>query len=320
MADQYTPLPVKTKTAGDVVTNINNGTVTLVSSFAAGTQNTLGTVGTVLGAGTLSNVGSLTNAGTVKEITNIVGGTIGSIIGVGGTVQVSGASAGTYVNISTGTQQTLGTVGVVNSIVAGTQNTLGTVGVVNNIVTGTIAAVASGTITGGTLGNLVSGTVTSVGTAVGLGTVTNLGSVTNAGTVKEISNIAGGTVTVSNYPGASSPKFSYQTSAALAAAALATISFTAITNAKTGQLQSVLMSSSVPIRGEVQRIEDTGGTIGTAGVVFSSAANPTVYWNAPTDTYFTQVSTGTAKFRAVITNMDNALAADVYATAFWDEI
>ena len=55
MADQFVPLPVKTKTAGDVVANINNGTVTSVSNLAAGTitsivagtQNTLGTVGVV---------------------------------------------------------------------------------------------------------------------------------------------------------------------------------------------------------------------------------------------------------------------------------
>jgi len=343
MADQYTPLPVKTKTAGDIVANINNGTVTSVSNLAAGTitaivagtQNTLGTVGVVnsVAAGTqntLGTVGVVNNIvkGTVTALetgtlTALAVGTIGGkaasgaaavanpvliagtdaggtiyapLVSSAGAVSVTGASAGTFNNIVTGTQQTLGTVGVVNAIVAGTQNTLGTVGVVNSVAAGTL----------NTLGTV--------------GSVVNVGSLTNAGTIKEISNIAGGTVTVSNYPGASSPQFSYQTSAALAAGALATLTFTAITNAKTGQLQSVLMASSVPIRGEIQRVNDTGATIGTGGVVFSSAANPTVYWNAPADTYFTQASTGTAKFRAVITNNDNALAADVYSTAFWDEV
>src|SRR3990172_7635790 len=264
MADQYTPLPVKTKTAGDIVANINNGTVTSVSNLAAGTitsivagtQNTLGTVG-VLNS---QAAGTQQTLGTVGVVNNIVGGTIGSVLGIGGTVQVSGAAAGTFVNIVTGTQQTLGTVGVVNSIVAGTVNTLGTVG-----------------------------------------SVTNIGSLTNAGTIKEISNIAGGTVTVTNYPGASSPQFSYQTASALAAAALGTLTFTAITNAKTGQLHKVVMSSSVPIRGEIQRVNDTGATIGTAGVIFTSAANPTFDFTLPADTYFTQASTGTAKFRTVIT-------------------
>jgi len=300
MADQYVPLPVKTKTAGDIVANINNGTVTSVSNLAAGTitsivagtQNTLGTVG-VLNS---QAAGTQQTLGTVGVVNNIVGGTIGSVLGIGGTVQVSGAAAGTFVNIVTGTQQTLGTVGVVNSIVAGTQNTLGTVGVVNSVAAGTV----------NTLGTV--------------GSVTNIGSLTNAGTIKEISNIAGGTVTVTNYPGASSPQFSYQTASALAAAALGTLTFTAITNAKTGQLHKVVMSSSVPIRGEIQRVNDTGATIGTAGVIFTSAANPTFDFTLPADTYFTQASTGTAKFRTVITNMDNALAADVYASAFWDEV
>src|SRR3989304_1343591 len=80
MADQYTPLPVKTKTAGDIVANINNGTVTLVSgvatgtvtTIAAGTQNTLGTVGVVnsVAAGTQNTLG------TVGVVNNVVKGTV----------------------------------------------------------------------------------------------------------------------------------------------------------------------------------------------------------------------------------------------------
>lgn len=336
-------MPVKTKTAGDVVANINNGTVTSVTNLAAGTVTKVegGTIQANVLTGTI-NVGTFTNLGTnvnvvtgtqqtlgtVGIVNALVVGTIGGkaasgaaavanpvlIAGTdsGGTVyapivtstgamSVSGASAGTYVNIVTGTQQTLGTVGVVNSQVAGTLNTLGTVAVVNAIVAGT------------------QNTLGTVGTLAGQGTLTNLGSLTNAGTVKEITNIAGGTVTVSNYPGAASPQFSYQTASALAAGALGTLQFGTITNAKTGQLAKVIVSSSVPIRAEIQKKADAGA-IGTAGVVFTSAANPSFDFNAPADTYFTQASTGTAWFRAVITNMDNALAADIYSTAFWDEI
>ena len=346
MADQYVPLPVKTKTAGDIVANINNGTVTSVSNLAAGTitsivagtQNTLGTVGVVnsVAAGTqntLGTVGVINNVvkGTVTALesgtlTALAVGTVGGkaasgaaavanpvliagtdaggtiyapVVTAAGALSVSGASAGTYVNIVTGTQETLGTVGVVNNLVKGTITKVegGTVGEVTNLTSGSVRMTV-GTLTGGTLQNLVSGTIN----ALASGTIT------------------AGTVTVTNLPGATDPKMSYQTSAALAAGAMATISFTAITNAKTGQLQKVMSSSSVPIRSEVQRIEDTGGTIGTAGVLFTSAAHPTTEWNAPADNFFTQASTGTAKFRNVITNMDNALAADVYSTAFWDEI
>src|SRR3990167_1804480 len=64
--------------------------------------------------GALTTDASVT-VGTVAQVTNIVGGTIGSILGIGGTVTVSGASAGTNVNVVTGTQQTLGTVGVLNA-------------------------------------------------------------------------------------------------------------------------------------------------------------------------------------------------------------
>ena len=120
--------------------------------------------------------------------------------------------------------------GVVNNLVKGTITKVegGTVGEVTNLTSGSVRMTV-GTLTGGTLQNLVSGTIN----ALASGTIT------------------AGTVTVTNLPGATDPKMSYQTSAALAAGAMATISFTAITNAKTGQLQKVMSSSSVPIRSEV---------------------------------------------------------------------
>ena len=37
MADQYNPLPVKTKSAGDISANIQLGTITSVANVAAGT-------------------------------------------------------------------------------------------------------------------------------------------------------------------------------------------------------------------------------------------------------------------------------------------
>lgn len=273
MADQYTPLPVKTKTAGDIVANINNGTVTALANgtITAGTLNNLvsGTINAIA-AGTITTgtvsvtIGTVTgkDANAAAQTANPVGiggtdsgGTIRTVlVDSTGAMKVSGASAGTFVNVVTGTQQTLGTVGVLNA--------------------GTINAVASGTITAGTV---------TVGSTV------------------------------------ISPQISYQTSSALAAGALATLSFTAITNGKTGYLQKVIASSSVPIRLEVQKVDDAGTGIGTAGVMFTSAASPTTWWESPAKQYFTRASTGTAKFRAVITNEDNALAADVYATGFWDE-
>ena len=338
MADQYTPLPVKTKTAGDIVANINNGTVT---ALAAGTI-TAGTL-TNLVSGTINSVGTVPGVGIVTRIGNI--GTIES-----GTVTTTLAlNTGTITTIAAGTQNTLGTVGTVIGVgtisnivtTSGTVTGVGTVtnlGSVTNIGTlkgvdlvtriGNIGTIESGTVTttlalnSGTITTIAAGTQNTLGT-VGVVNSVAAGTLNTLGTVGVINNIAGGTVTLTNPGGApTSPQFSYQTSSALAAGALATLTFTAITNAKTGQLHKTIISSSVPIRGEVQRITDTGTVQanGTAGVIFTSAANPTSSWESPDKTYFTQASTGTAKFRAVITNMDNALAADVYSTAFWDEV
>lgn len=114
---------------------------------ALGVQGTLGTSDVAGTAPTVSFSGDPTtgaqyvyNLGPAGSVTlgNIPGGTLGSILGIGGTVQVSGASAGTNVNIVTGTQQTLGTVGTV----------LGVGGVVQvNQATGTIN---TGTFNAGT--------------------------------------------------------------------------------------------------------------------------------------------------------------------------
>ena len=204
------------------------------------------------------------------------------------------------------------------TVTVGNINNIGTLNVVE---TGTIAKVtnlAAGTITkleGGTLTNLASGSMVQIS-----GTLTT-GSLTNVATLGTILNLNQGTVTVTNPSGGpTSPKTSYQTSAALAAAGSAVLAFTAITNAKTGQLHQVIVSSSVPIKASIEKVTDdaTGTTIG--GILFTSAAHPTERFDSPEDNYFTIASNGTAKFQAKITNMDNALAADVYATAFWDEV
>ncbi len=203
---------------------LNTGTITTI---VAGTQNTLGTVG-VLNAGTINAIASGTiTTGTVSVTTGTVGGKAASgaasvanpvliagtdaggtiyapLVDTTGALKVTGASAGTNVNVVTGTLNagtinsgtiSAGTINAgtftVTSIAAGTQNTLGTVGSILGIGgTVTVSGASAGTNV-----QIVNGTVTNVGTNVGLGTVTNLGSFTNGGTIKEITNIAGGTIT-----------------------------------------------------------------------------------------------------------------------------
>lgn len=55
-------------------------------NIASGTMQTLGTVGTVIGAGTLTNLGSMTNFGTGKEVTTVANLTNGSVNILTGTV------------------------------------------------------------------------------------------------------------------------------------------------------------------------------------------------------------------------------------------
>ena len=163
---------------------------------------------------------------------NIVTGTInqiGTILGIGGTVTVTGASAGTFVNISTGTLNNVGSVvglggtslvsvlngtllntGTTVNVATGSQQTLGTVNIVQN----------AGTIQGGTLNllttvsnltngsiNILTGTLQSSGTTTGVGVVSALttGSVIiqsgtlTAGTlpvVTTVSNLTNGSVNV----------------------------------------------------------------------------------------------------------------------------
>ena len=171
-----------TLNVGTVTMALNTGTITTI---AAGTQNTLGTVevlnnlikGTItkLEGGTLGAlaVGTIT-AGTVAV-------TIGTIVGP----TASGGTPTTAPVLVAGTDAT-GTVyaplitsgGLVKTLQTGGTLTLGTL---TNLVSGTINALASGTITAGTLTNLVSGTIN----ALAAGTVT-------AGT---LTNLVSGTVT-----------------------------------------------------------------------------------------------------------------------------
>src|SRR3990167_323534 len=288
MADQFTPLPIKTKTAGDVDVDIVSGTVGRVEGgsivVTAGTTNV--TTGSIV-----------VTTGTIADMDTV--GTVGRV--EGGSILIT---AGT---LTTGSLSNVATIGTIKNLDAGTV----TVGNINNI--GTLNVVEAGSI------NLLkTGTITRL---EGGSIVVTAGTISNVATVGTILNVNQGTITVSNPSGGpTSAKMDEGSQAALAAGATGTVAFTAITNAKTGQLDRVLVSSSVPIRAEIQSVDDPGtGTI-TAGVIFTSAAMLNDRFDTPFDTYFTRTSNGTAKFQAVIKNMDNSLSADIYAVGFWDEI
>jgi hypothetical protein len=271
-----------------------------------------------------------------------------------GEVRVSGASAGTVVEIEQGTisvlpdpvgsvTMTVGTVTVLPDLPGGTVDlvttvsnltngsvrmTVGTVTVLPDLPGGTVDLVTTvSNLTNGsvrmTVGTLTQGSLTNVGEIHTAGTLSALPDLPG-GTIDSITNIVAGTITrieggTIDTSSVTSPQYNYQTSAALAAGGTVALVFGDITDATTGQLQKMVLSSSVPIRAAVQTYDGTTTT--TTGVMFTSASNPNAIYEAPSKETVTLAGSGTAsKFQAHITNMDNALAADVYGVAFWDEV
>lgn len=116
---------------------------------------------------------------------------------------------------------------------------------------------------------------------------------------------------------AGSARFSYLTQTSLAAGTSVTLSASAITTGKIGQLYQVVFSSSVRVRCEVQSFD--GNTATTLAVLFAESDTLGRYMIA-LPSAFTRAGGATSVFRVVLKNMDNVLAADVYATIEWLEI
>lgn len=115
-----------------------------------------------------------------------------------------------------------------------------------------------------------------------------------------------------------SPQSNRQTSAALGAGASVDLDYTAITNAKTGQLMGVDVSSAVNLKIEIKTVNNAGTA--TTVITLFSLAGQAYSWRTAAKAFLQSVlSTGTAKFRTTLTNM-SAVASDVYGYAQWDEI
>lgn len=195
-------------------------------NIVTGTQQTLGTVGTIQNilGGTLINSGTTTGVGVVTSLTNgsivvtagtIADGTIritaGSIAVTAGTVGGKAASGAASVAnpVQIAGTDAGGTVysPLINTAGAGTVSGVGTVSgigvitTVTNVSNGTIQN--SGTVTGvGVVSALTSGSVTVIAGTVG--TVGAVGQIHNAGTVQNgtlaqittVSNISNGTIRI----------------------------------------------------------------------------------------------------------------------------
>ncbi len=143
---------VSTPWLGTVTTNQETGTITSLPNLPGGTINLVGS-GTItkLEGGTLGLVTRVGNVGTLE---------VGTISSLPNLPQGS-------INVTAGTIATMGTMGTLGLV-----NTVTTVTTVSNLTNGSVRMTV-GTLTGGTLQNLVGGTLGEITNLVG-GTVTRL--------------------------------------------------------------------------------------------------------------------------------------------------
>ncbi len=115
-----------------------------------------------------------------------------------------------------------------------------------------------------------------------------------------------------------SPQLAITTSASLAAGASVNLETGDITTGTTGKLEQVTIAASVPLKAEIATV--VAGTPTFRDVVFTTDGRLTFPWRPPHKNWLTNAGGSTRRFRVRITNQDNADAADVYATFYWDEV
>src|SRR3990167_5053260 len=244
---------------------LNSGTITTI---AAGTQNTLGTVGTILG--------------------------------IGGTVAVTGASAGTVVEVNKGTITT---------------GSIANIGFIHEI--GTMPTISIGESTGGTLdllttvSNLTIGSVVMTVGTVTQGSLTNIGVIHNAGTIASLPQISIGTI----------PQMSVGT--------LPTLNLTTGT-ITTGSLTNIAFIHEIGTMPAISIGESTGGTLDlvttvsnltTGSVVMTvgtvtqgSLTNLGVIHNAGTVAALQDLPGGTVDLLSTVTTVSNLTIGSVRIT------
>lgn len=115
------------------------------------------------------------------------------------------------------------------------------------------------------------------------------------------------------------PTRSYQTISALAISTRTAINFTEIGTTLTARLSQLIMASSVTCKWELFTLTNSVESTTALAVFFTTSSHPTFTWTPPHPNYVQIIaSAGTDNFRLYATNLDNALAADVYSTSLWD--
>ena len=308
MSDVFAPQPVKTLTAGDVIVNINAGQNV---GLSAGTnvagkfgidQTTPGTTNGVQLAAAIPTGANVIGKVTIDQTTP----------GTTNAVQViASLPAGANLLGKTGIDQTTpGTtngVQVVAAIPAGA-NIVGKFGI-DQTTPGTTNGVQ---LTAGTavFGSLVANQ--SVNTMqLGGNAIATAGGVTGAGVLRVVIVTDQTTIPVNFTPAGTSYDSGLLTSTALAAGATATLDGPTIAAASTGKLVEGTVSSSVALKAQ---LGTWNGTAFVAKRTFFIPANATLSYEPSRNDLITMAGGTTANFRWSITNNDNVLAANVYAS------
>lgn len=119
--------------------------------------------------------------------------------------------------------------------------------------------------------------------------------------------------------GLTTPTTAHDSALVLAAGSPADLDSTQVPSGLTGKLVAVLMSASVPLKGELKTVLN-GSESAVLATMFSNAGQ-NGFFILPNKNFVTQaedVTAGLDGFRLTVTNLDNENAADVYATFFYD--
>ncbi len=120
--------------------------------------------------------------------------------------------------------------------------------------------------------------------------------------------------------GMTSPMTSFAMSSSLADGGITDLDSSQIGSGLTGKLVAVLLTASVPVKGELKTV--LNGIESSVILVMFAMAGESVLLSLPNKDFVTQaedVTAGLDGFRLSVTNLDNENAADVYATFFYDE-
>jgi hypothetical protein len=295
MADVFAPMPVKTKTAGDVVVNINSGQ----------------SVGLAAGSAIVGKLGiDQTTPGTTNAV-QVIGsfpsgsaviGKIGIDQTTPGTTNLVALAANQSVNVA----QVNGVTALMGNGVTGTGSQRVTVASDN-----TPFAVKIDQTTPGTTNLVALAANQSVNNAQIGGVAVSVGSgASSTGTQRVILATDQATIPVSQGLSFTTGDSGHLTSASLAAGATVTLDGPQIASG-VGKLFEATVSSSVALKAQLGTWD---GTTFTVKRTFFIQANATFEYTPTRYDAITMATGTTAKFRWSITNNDNTNAADVYAS------